>query len=110
VLTPPRSPTSSKRPSCAGWNGGDRRLPRAAHVSVVIGAQPYEFFAEEFAKPVVIAGFEPLDVMQSILMLIRQINEGTSFEWRGLGTVPYSALKIREAYEAFDAAAGRWPS
>jgi hydrogenase expression/formation protein HypD len=47
-----------------------------AHVSVVIGAQPYEFFAEEFAKPVVIAGFEPLDVMQSILMLIRQINEG----------------------------------
>lgn len=47
-----------------------------AHVSVVIGAQPYEFFAEEFQKPVVIAGFEPLDVMQSILMLIRQINAG----------------------------------
>lgn len=47
-----------------------------AHVSVVIGAQPYEYFAEEFAKPVVIAGFEPLDVMQSILMLIRQINDG----------------------------------
>lgn len=105
-----------------------------SHVSSVIGSEPYEFFAEEFGKPVVIAGFEPLDVMQSALMLIRQINEGrheveneytrvvtregnlkaqalvsevfelrTSFEWRGLGTVPYSALKIREAYEAFDA-------
>src|SRR3546814_12691600 len=78
----------------------------------------------EFARPVVIAGFEPLDVMQSILMLVRQINQGRaevenqyqravsrhgnidakalvvevfelrrSFEWRGLGTVPYSALK-----------------
>ncbi len=105
-----------------------------AHVSVVIGAQPYEFFAEEFAKPVVIAGFEPLDVMQSILMLIRQINEGRaevenqyiravtrygnetakamvaevfelgrSFEWRGLGDVPYSAFRIRDRFEAWDA-------
>src|SRR3546814_10468152 len=42
-----------------------------AHVSVVIGSQPYEYFAEEFARPVVIAGFEPLDVMQSILMLVQ---------------------------------------
>ncbi|MEM7724128.1 MAG: hydrogenase formation protein HypD [Pseudomonadota bacterium] len=105
-----------------------------AHVSVVIGAQPYEYFAEEFSKPVVIAGFEPLDVMQSILMLIRQINEGRaevenqyiravtrhgnetaktmvaevfelarSFEWRGLGDVPYSAFRIRDAYAEFDA-------
>jgi hydrogenase expression/formation protein HypD len=105
-----------------------------AHVSVVIGAQPYEFFAEEFAKPVVIAGFEPLDVMQSILMLIRQINEGRaevenqyiravtrtgnetakamvaevfelgrSFEWRGLGDVPYSAFRIRDRFAAWDA-------
>jgi len=105
-----------------------------AHVSVVIGAQPYEYFAEEFAKPVVIAGFEPLDVMQSILMLIRQINEGRAevenqyiravtrhgnetakamvaevfelarvFEWRGLGDVPYSAFRIRDAYAEFDA-------
>lgn len=47
-----------------------------SHVSSIIGSQPYEFFAEEFQKPVVIAGFEPLDVMQSALMLIRQINEG----------------------------------
>lgn len=105
-----------------------------AHVSVVIGSQPYEYFAEEFARPVVISGFEPLDVMQSILMLIRQINQGRaevenqylravsrhgnatakalvaqvfelrrSFEWRGLGTVPYSALKLRAAYADFDA-------
>src|SRR6185436_4823849 len=47
-----------------------------AHVSTVIGSRPYEFFAEEYAKPVVIAGFEPLDVMQAILMLVRQINDG----------------------------------
>jgi hydrogenase expression/formation protein HypD len=105
-----------------------------AHVSTIIGSRPYEFFAEEYAKPVVIAGFEPLDVMQAILMLVRQINEGRaeveneftravtregnlkaqalvsevfelrpSFEWRGLGAVPYSALRIRAAYGAFDA-------
>jgi len=105
-----------------------------AHVSIVIGAQPYEHFAEEYRKPVVIAGFEPLDVMQAIWMLVRQVNEGraevenefsravtregnlaaqaivqqvfelrSSFEWRGLGEVPYSALKIRPAYERFDA-------
>jgi hydrogenase expression/formation protein HypD len=105
-----------------------------AHVSTIIGSGPYEFFAEEYRKPVVIAGFEPLDVMQAILMLVRQINEGRaeveneftravtregnakaqalvsevfelrrSFEWRGLGEVPYSALRIREAHAAFDA-------
>lgn len=105
-----------------------------SHVSSVIGSEPYEFFAEEFGKPVVIAGFEPLDVMQSTLMLIRQINEGRheveneytrvvtregnlkaqalvsdifelrqSFEWRGLGTVPYSALRIRERFAEYDA-------
>ena len=47
-----------------------------SHVSSVIGSQPYEFFAEEFQRPVVIAGFEPLDVMQATLMAIRQLNEG----------------------------------
>ncbi len=47
-----------------------------AHVSTIIGSQPYEYFAEEYAKPVVIAGFEPLDVIQAILMLVRQVNEG----------------------------------
>jgi len=105
-----------------------------AHVSTVIGSRPYEHFAQEYAKPVVIAGFEPLDVMQAILMLVRQVNEDRaeveneftravtrdgnlkaqqlvsevfelrrSFEWRGLGEVPYSALAIRAAYAAFDA-------
>jgi len=105
-----------------------------SHVSSIIGSRPYEFFAEEFRRPVVIAGFEPLDVMQSALMLIRQLNEGRyeveneytrvvtregnqkaqqlvadvfelrrSFEWRGLGLVPYSALKIKRGYEALDA-------
>lgn len=105
-----------------------------AHVSIVIGSAPYEHFAEEYRKPVVIAGFEPLDVMQAIVMLVRQVNAGRatvenefsravtpegnlaaqkvvsevfelrhSFEWRGLGEVPYSALRIRPAFEAFDA-------
>jgi hydrogenase expression/formation protein HypD len=45
-------------------------------VSTVIGSRPYEYFAEEYQRPVVIAGFEPLDVMQAILMLVRQLNEG----------------------------------
>jgi hydrogenase expression/formation protein HypD len=105
-----------------------------AHVSIVIGSQPYEHFAEEYRKPVVISGFEPLDVMQSVWMLVRQVNEGRTevenqftravtrdgnlaaqrlvaevfelrerFEWRGLGEVPYSALKIRPAWARFDA-------
>jgi len=103
-------------------------------VSTVIGSQPYEHFAEEYEKPVVIAGFEPLDVMQAILMLVRQLNEGRaevenefsravtregnvkaqnlvaevfelrkSFEWRGLNEVPYSALRIKAKYAAWDA-------
>ncbi len=47
-----------------------------AHVSTIIGTQPYAGFAAEFQKPVVVAGFEPLDVVQAILMLVRQVNEG----------------------------------
>ncbi|MFA9461588.1 hydrogenase formation protein HypD [Thiohalorhabdus methylotrophus] len=105
-----------------------------SHVSTVIGSAPYEFFAEEYEKPVVIGGFEPLDVLQAIRMLVRQVNAGRAeveneftravtragnrkaqalvadvfelrkqFEWRGLGTVPYSGLRIKEAYAAFDA-------
>ena len=46
-----------------------------SHVSTVIGSKPYECFADHYHKPVVIAGFEPLDIMQSTLMLIRQLNE-----------------------------------
>ena len=105
-----------------------------AHVSIIIGSDPYAKFATEYQKPVVIAGFEPLDVLQAILMLVRQVNEGRAevenefiravtpagnrnaqalmdevfelreaFEWRGLGTMPLSALRIRDAYSAFDA-------
>jgi hydrogenase expression/formation protein HypD len=105
-----------------------------AHVSTVIGSAPYEPFAHDYGKPVVIAGFEPLDVMQAIYMLIKQVNEGRavveneftravthegnrkaqalvsqvfelreSFEWRGLGTIPKSALRLREEYRRFDA-------
>ncbi len=105
-----------------------------AHVSCVIGSAPYEYFAEEYRQPVVIAGFEPLDLLQAILMLVRQVNEGRheveneytravtregnvtakarvaevfelrrSFEWRGLGEVPYSALKLKPAYARLDA-------
>jgi hydrogenase expression/formation protein HypD len=105
-----------------------------SHVSAIIGSRPYEYFAEEYQKPVVIAGFEPLDVLQAVLMLVRQMNAGRfvvenqytravtregnlkaqrlvaevfelreSFEWRGLGEVPYSALRLRPAYAAFDA-------
>ncbi|MCG8441380.1 MAG: hydrogenase formation protein HypD, partial [Caulobacterales bacterium] len=47
-----------------------------SHVSTVIGYRPYEEFAGEGGRPVVIAGFEPLDVMQAILMTIRQLNDG----------------------------------
>ncbi len=47
-----------------------------AHVSTIIGSHPYEYFAEEYQRPVVIAGFEPLDVLQAIRMLVRQLNEG----------------------------------
>jgi hydrogenase expression/formation protein HypD len=105
-----------------------------AHVSIVIGSGPYEGFAAKYRKPVVIAGFEPLDIMQAILMLVRQVNDGraeveneftravnregnrraqevtaqvlemrSTFEWRGLGEVPMSALKIRPEYALFDA-------
>ncbi len=49
-----------------------------SHVSAVIGSRPYEYFAEEYQRPVVIAGFEPLDVMQAIRMLVRQLNAGRS--------------------------------
>ncbi len=47
-----------------------------SHVSTIIGSRPYEYFAAEYQKPVVIAGFEPLDVMQAVRMLIAQLNEG----------------------------------
>src|SRR6204780_5191888 len=105
-----------------------------SHVSAVIGSQPYEYFAEEYRRPVVIAGFEPLDVLQAVRILIQQLNAGracvenqftrgvtregnrkaqrlvaevfelrSSFEWRGLGALPYSGLRIKSAFAEFDA-------
>ena len=77
VLTPSAISTILESPEVRQW--GTVQLDGfigQAHVSTIIGSRPYEFFAEEYRKPVVIAGFEPLDVMQSILMLIRQVNEG----------------------------------
>jgi hydrogenase expression/formation protein HypD len=105
-----------------------------SHVSTVIGSRPYVYFAEEYQRPVVIAGFEPLDVMQAIRMLVQQLNEGRAcvenqftrgvtyegnrkaqamvaevfelrpqFEWRGLGELAYSGLRIKSAYGSFDA-------
>jgi hydrogenase expression/formation protein HypD len=104
------------------------------HVSTIIGTAPYERFAREHEKPVVVSGFEPLDLMQSILMLVRQLNEGRheveneyaravvrdgnakaialveevftlrpTFEWRGLGTLPDSALRLRDEFAPWDA-------
>lgn len=104
------------------------------HVSMVIGMRPYTFIAREHRKPVVIAGFEPLDILQSVYMLVQQIDEGRAevenqyarvvrsegnvkalevmartmelrpfFEWRGLGFITHSALKLRAAFAAWDA-------
>lgn len=105
-----------------------------AHVSILIGSKPYEVVCHRYQKPIVIAGFEPLDVLHAILMLIQQINEKRceveiqytravnrdgnlisqqlvsdvlalrdDFEWRGLGFIPKSALRIRDAFADFDA-------
>lgn len=104
------------------------------HVSMVIGTAPYEFIANFYRKPMVVAGFEPLDILHSIWMLLKQIKEGRSevenqyarvvpdagndaalnavarvyelrefFEWRGLGSIDHSGVRLRKAYAHFDA-------
>ena len=103
------------------------------HVSTVIGCRPYDWIAKDEKKPVVVSGFEPLDILQSIVMLLRQLRNGEAkienqykrvvpwegnraalramgevfelrpyFEWRGLGFISQSALKIRAAYAEWD--------
>jgi len=103
------------------------------HVSTVIGCRPYGWIANQEEKPIVVAGFEPLDILQSIVMLLRQLNgnerkvenqykravpwEGNRgalkamsevfelrpyFEWRGLGFISQSALRIRDTYAGWD--------
>jgi hydrogenase expression/formation protein HypD len=104
------------------------------HVSMVIGTAPYEFIAKFYNKPMVVAGFEPLDILQSIWMVLKQIKEGRAeienqysrivpdrgnsaalkavsrvyelrefFEWRGLGSIDHSGVKLRDEYLRFDA-------
>jgi hydrogenase expression/formation protein HypD len=104
------------------------------HVSTVIGCRPYEWIARNEGKPVVTSGFEPLDLLQSIVMLLRQLHAGEArvenqykrvvpwegnraalkvmaevfelrpyFEWRGLGFISQSALRIRDKYATWDA-------
>jgi hydrogenase expression/formation protein HypD len=103
------------------------------HVSTVIGCRPYEWIAKSEGKPVVTSGFEPLDLLQSIVMLLRQLEgreakvenqykrvvpwEGNHaalkamadtfqlrpyFEWRGLGFISQSALRVRDEYAEWD--------
>ena len=132
VLTPPAMRTILQAEGGASAHIDGILGP--SHVSTIIGSQAYAFCAETFHVPLVIAGFEPLDVMQSTLMLIRQLNAGTAiieneytrvatragnrkaqqlmaevfelrptFEWRGLGMLAQSALKIRHEFADLDA-------
>jgi hydrogenase expression/formation protein HypD len=104
------------------------------HVSTVIGLRPYRFIAGDYRKPVVVSGFEPLDVLQGVYMILSQLREGraevenqysrvvrdegnplalraiaetmelrTTFEWRGLGFISQSALKLRPEFADWDA-------
>ena len=103
------------------------------HVSTIIGAEPYRFLAEKYGIPGVITGFEPVDVLQGIAMLVRQLHEGRAeieiayargvmpegnpvalaaidevFEtctatWRGVGDIPGSGYRIRDEFANFDA-------
>ena len=104
------------------------------HVSMVIGTAPYEFIARHYRKPIVVAGFEPLDILQSVWMLLKQLAEGRCevenqyqrvvpdagndqaltavgrvfelrefFEWRGLGSIDHSGIRLKESYARFDA-------
>jgi hydrogenase expression/formation protein HypD len=104
------------------------------HVSTVVGTRPYDFVAADYGKPVVVTGFEPLDILQSVHMLLTQVRQGRCevenqyarvvrpegnpqalalmaetmelrphFEWRGLGFIAQSALKVHRDYAQWDA-------
>jgi len=104
------------------------------HVSMIIGMQPYRFIAEQYQKPLVITGFEPLDILQGIWMVLKQLAEGRHeienqyqrivpeegnrtaqdavnrvfelrefFEWRGLGSIDHSGVRVRKEYAWYDA-------
>jgi hydrogenase expression/formation protein HypD len=104
------------------------------HVATVIGVAPFEFIPAQYGKPIVVSGFEPLDLLQSVQMLITQLRDGRceaenqyarlvpyagnptaqavmhdvfsvreTFEWRGLGEIPHSGLRLSDRYGDFDA-------
>lgn len=103
------------------------------HVSAILGVKPYQFIAKEFNKPAVVTGFEPLDILQGIWMLMRQIEENRPaievqyrrivdengnpvamkkidevFDydqalWRGLGSIPESGYRFKKLYAEMDA-------
>lgn len=103
------------------------------HVSTILGTLPYIFIAEKYKKPCIITGFEPMDILESIYMIVKQVAEDRSeveiqyrravrkegnpkavtilnevFEpadsnWRGIGVIPNSGLKLRKRFEKIDA-------
>jgi len=104
------------------------------HVATVVGARPFEFIPADYGKPVVVSGFEPVDILQSVLMVLRQLADGRCgvenqykrvvpydgnvaalramgevfalrphFEWRGLGFIAHSGLRISDAFADLDA-------
>jgi hydrogenase expression/formation protein HypD len=104
------------------------------HVATVVGTRPYEFVARHYGKPLVVAGFEPLDVLQAVWMLLQQLDEGRCevenqyarvvasagnaaalaaitrvfrlrefFEWRGLGSIDHSGVRLADDFAEFDA-------
>ena len=116
-------------------NGGNQinAFLGPSHVSVITGSQIYDLFTQKYKKPVVVGGFEPVDVMESILMIVKQIIENraeneiqykravtykgnikaqelmnryfeqTTFFWRGLGEVENSGLKLKNEFDFLDA-------
>ncbi len=104
------------------------------HVSMVVGEQPFQFITANYNKPIVITGFEPLDILQSIWMVLKQLAENRCevenqykrivpvdgnepgldaiskvfelrefFEWRGLGSIDHSGIRMRGEYALYDA-------
>ncbi len=103
------------------------------HVSTIIGLEPYQFLAKEYNVPAVITGFDPLDILKALLLMVRMVNEGKHevvngykravadegnpkarqvlyevFQpcdalWRGIGEIPGSGLTFAPEYERFDA-------
>ncbi len=105
----------------------------AGHVCTITGVEQYRPIAEKYHVPIVVTGFEPVDILQGILMCVRQLEEGRAEvenqyarivraegnrpalrqideifqvaprKWRGIGEIPASGLALREAYAQFDA-------